>query len=329
MRGFQGSNDLDGKAPIGLKLRKSYGRAIDMRAMVMDRYGGPDVLRLADLPMPAPAEGQALIEIKAAAINPADCKWRSGRFEGWFPNNFPDVVGYDVAGVVVEGSSFAPGTRVAAMLDLLGKGGYAEYVAVDASRLAAIPDGMSFETAAAIPAAGTTGLQMIEMGMTVQPGQLVLITGATGAVGRFAMYAALAKGAEVVAAVRASQRDEAKAIGAAHVIVLGEEDWTGRPFDHIADTIGGDIVVPLCRHVKPSGTIVPVSNEDINPEGLPVEPKHFVMQPSGTDLDRLLKAVAAGEFKVPIARVLPLEQAGEGQRLTEAGGLGGKVVLRI
>jgi NADPH:quinone reductase-like Zn-dependent oxidoreductase len=215
------------------------------------------------------------------------------------------------------------------MLDLMEKGGYAEYVAIDASRLAVIPDGMSFETAAAIPAAGITGLQMIEVGMAVEPGQLVLITGATGAVGRFAMYAALARGAEVVAAVRASQRDEAKAIGASHVIVLGEEDWTGRPFDHIADTVGGDILIPLCRHVKPGGTIVPVSNEDINPEGLPVTFKHFVMQPSGADLARLLNAVANGEFEVPIAHTLPLEQAGEGQRLTEAGGLGGKVVLQI
>jgi NADPH:quinone reductase-like Zn-dependent oxidoreductase len=300
-----------------------------MRAMVFEEFGGPDVLHLADLPTPSPAEGQALIEVKAAAINPADCKWRSGRFAGLFPNSFPDVVGYDIAGVVVSGPGLSPGTRVAGMLDLLGKGGYAEYATIDAAQLAPIPEGMSFQTAAAVPAAGITGLQMIERAIDVQAGQLVLITGAVGAVGRFAMYAARMRGAEIVAAVRAEQKDMAKALGAAHVIELGKEDWSGRPFDHIADTVGGDVVIPLCRHVKPGGKIAYVSNETINPEGLPVTPEHFVMQPSGADLARLLQAVASGDVEVRIARALPLEEAGEGQRLIEAGGLGGKVVLTL
>jgi NADPH:quinone reductase-like Zn-dependent oxidoreductase len=300
-----------------------------MRAMIIDSYGSADVLRLADLPTPKPAEGQALVRVKATAINPVDIKWRSGMFASHFPVSFPDVVGYDIAGVVVSGPGLAPGTRVAGMLDLMAKGGYAEYVTIDATQLAPIPEGMSFETAAAVPASGITGLQLIEQAINVQPGQLLLITGATGAVGRFAMHAARARAAEIVAAVRATQKDAAKALGATHIVVLGEENWSGRPFDHVADMVGGDAVVPLCRHVKPGGTIVTVSNATINPEGIPVVPQHFVMKPSGVDLARLLRAVVAGEIEVPIARTLPLEEAAEGQRLIEAGGLGGKVVLTL
>jgi NADPH:quinone reductase-like Zn-dependent oxidoreductase len=297
--------------------------------MIIDRFGDPDVLRLGDLPTPTPVNGQVLVAVKAAAINPADCKWRSGMFAADFPDNFLDVLGYDIAGVVVQGPGFAPGTRVAGMLDLLVMGGYAEYVAIDAAQLAPIPDGMSFETAAATPAASMTGLQMIEQSIDVQAGQLILITGAVGAVGRVALHTALARGAEVVAAVRAAQKDEAKALGATHVVILGEEDWTGDAFDHVADTVGGDIVIPLCRHVKPGGKIISVSNAPINPDGLPATPQFFMMQPSGADLARLLHAVAAGEIDVPIARTLPLDQAAEGQRLTAAGGLGGKVVLLV
>ncbi|WP_374411676.1 NADP-dependent oxidoreductase [Novosphingobium colocasiae] len=297
--------------------------------MVMDRYGGPEVLRLADLPMPTPAAGQAIVAVKAAAINPADCKWRSGRFADSFPVSFPDVLGYDIAGVVVEAPDIAPGTRVAAMLGLLTKGGYAEYVAVDADQLAVIPDSLSFEAAAAVPAAGVTGMQMIERCMHIEPGQLMLITGAVGAVGRFAMHTALARGAQVVAAVRKTQIDEALARGAAQVLVLGEDDWDGPLFDHVADTLGGPQVTALCRHVAANGTIVTVSNEPIEPEGLPVPPRHFIMEPSGPDLARLLDAVATGAIEAPIARILPLEEAGAGQRMSEAGGLGGKIILKV
>lgn len=298
-----------------------------MRAMIIDGYGGPEVLRPGELPMPELCAGQALVAVKAAAVNPADGKWRSGMFSSYRPLSFPHVLGYDIAGVVVEGGRLAPGTRVAGMLDPLSKGGYAEFVAIDAAQLAAIPDALPFETAAAIPTAGLTGMQLVERAANVWAGQLILITGAVGAVGRFALHAARKRGAEVAAAVRAACRDRALALGADHVITLGEDGWAGRPFDHVIDTVGGDAVAMLCRHLKPGGSIVTAATTPIDPDGLAAAPQFYSVVPDGDDLGRLIEAVSAGEIEVPVVRTMPLEAAGEAQRLTDAGGLGGKIVL--
>lgn len=139
-----------------------------MRAISFSRYGGTEVLEMTEMPAPEPEAGELLIAVRAAALNPADGKWRSGMFQSFAPLPFPHVLGYDVAGTVAKGDGFTPGTRVAAMLDTLTKGGYAEYAKVKASSIAAIPDDMPFATAAAIPTAGLTGLQMVETAVDAQ-----------------------------------------------------------------------------------------------------------------------------------------------------------------
>lgn len=297
-----------------------------MRAMIIEGHGGPDALRLTEVPKPVPDEGQVLIDVSAAAVNPADGKWRAGMFAAFAPLRFPHILGYDVAGIVVDGGLIARGTRVAAMLDPVAKGGYAEFVAVDAAKVAAIPHDLTFETAAAIPTAGLTGSQMVERAADVQLGQLVLVTGTVGAVGRFAQHVAQERGARVVAAVRDSQVEAARVLGADDVVVLGEE-WNGPGFDHVLDTVGGDEVAALCRHLRPGGRIVTVATTPIDAEGLEAVPLVYSVVPSGEDLARLVKAVAAGEVEVPIARIMPLEAAAEAQRLIERGGIGGKIIL--
>lgn len=300
-----------------------------MRVVTYDRYGGPEVLELGERDRPSPAEGEVLIRVAAAAVNPADGKWRAGMFAGFAPLTFPHVPGYDVAGVVEAGDGDAPiaGTRVMVMLDTGRHGGYAQWVATAASRAARIPDALSFAQAAAIPTAGLTGVQLIEEQLDLQPGQTVLLTGATGAVGRFAIHAARARGARVIAAVRAAQRQAARAIGADAVLTLGAETWTGAPFDHVGDTVGGDAVAALCRHLRPGGRIRTAATTPIAAEGLAAEPVFFAVRPDAARLEALARTVAAGEIAVPVASVLPLDQAAEAQRLVDAGGLGGKIVL--
>jgi NADPH2:quinone reductase len=222
-----------------------------MKAIVINRHGGPEVLEAVEMASPTLQPGEILVRVAAAAVNPADYKWRAGLFATFMPVSFPHVLGYDVAGEVVAGTGFSPGTRVFGMLDPLRKGGYAEYVATSAALLAPMPDELDFPTAAAIPTAGLTGLQMVERGVDVQPGQTILVTGATGAVGRVALHAAKARGAHVVAAVRAVHGDAARALVADAVVALGEEDWHGDVFHHILDTVGGDAVSRLCQHLKP------------------------------------------------------------------------------
>lgn len=302
-----------------------------MRAVQFEQYGGPEVLKLVEVPDPVAGPGQVLVKIAAAAVNPADYKWRSGMFAQMVPLQLPHIVGYDVAGTVIAigsgVSGFAVGDRVAALLNTITKGGYAEKVAIDAATVAKIPAGLDFERAAAIPCAALTGAQGIEETLQVAPGQTVLVTGATGAVGSAAVFYALRRGARVVAAVRARHAAIARAQGAAAVVVLGEEDWTGAPFDHVLDTVGGDAVAKLCRHLKPGGKIRTAATTPIDPTGLAAQPEFYGVHPDVAQLGTLMQAVADGRLPLTIARRLPLAEAAEAQKLVEAGGLNGKVLL--
>jgi len=302
-----------------------------MRAVVFDDYGPPEVLRVRDVEIPSAGAGQLLIRIAAAAVNPADVKWRAGMFRAQAPIAFPHILGYDVAGTVAAigtgVADFALGDRVAALLDPMTKGGYAEFVAVATHAAAKIPAGLDLPIAAAIPCAGLTGVQIVEESIKPERGETVLITGATGAVGRFGLFATLRLGARVVAAVRASHAAEARALGAAQVIVLGEEVWTGAPFDHVFDTVGGTAVASLCRHLAPGGLIRTASTTPINPQGLSSTPIFVPLHQDGSRLRELALEVAAERIPIPIAGRMPLEQAIEAHRLIEAGGLGGKIIL--
>lgn len=297
-----------------------------MRAMAMDSYGDTQVLRLAELPLPTLTDGQVLIRVRAAAVNPADGKWRSGMFRTMVPMPFPAVLGYDIAGEVVSGNGAEPGTRLVAMLDPVAKGGYAEYAAVDLNSAALIPDDMDFATAAAVPTAGLTGLQLIANAAEVTPGQTVAITGATGSVGRVALYYALQAGARAIAVVRSAHVEAARAAGADQAVPIGS-DWTRGPIDCLIDTVGGPPAASLARHVSPGGRFITVATDPIPTEGLAVPPSFYAVRPSRADLERVISDVAQGRLPMPVAHRLPLEAAGQAQAMVEAGGLKGKVVL--
>jgi len=299
-----------------------------MKAVMIDAYGGPEKLRIGACGKPVRSDGEILIRVAAVGVNPADGKWRAGMFAGFLPLSFPHITGYDVAGTVEAGDGFAPDSRVVAILPPLRQGGYAEWVAAPIENVAPIPETLDFAAAAAIPTPGLTGVQLIEEQLDVQLGHRVLVTGATGAVGRFAMFAAKARGATVIAAVRAAQREAARALGADTVLTLGAEDWDGLTFDRVADTVGGAQVARLCRHVAADGVIRTAATTPIPSEGLPVEPAGFAVHADAGRLAALAAAVAAGEIAVLIAHILPLDEAQQAHRLLEAGGVGGKIILR-
>jgi NADPH2:quinone reductase len=298
-----------------------------MKAVLFDRYGGPEVLRLAEAPAPLPLPGEMLIRVRATGVNPADGKWRSGMFDAIAPIGFPHVGGYDVAGEVLEGDGLPAGTRVVAMVDSFRAGAYAEMTVATADRVAILPDPLDFATGAALPTPGLTGVQLIEEALDVQPGQRVLVTGATGAVGRFAVHAAKARGAIVIAAVRAAARETALKMGVDEVIILDGGDYAGAPFDRIADTIGGGVVAPLCRRAASGAIIRTAATQPIPADGVPVEISFFMVHPDAARLERIARAVAAGEIAVAIADRLPLGQAADAQRRVDAGSTGGKIVL--
>lgn len=298
-----------------------------MRAIQFDTYGGPEVLHMGEAAEPQADEGQVQIKVAAVGVNPADGKWRSGMFQKTRELAMPHIPGYDVAGVIsavgtgVDG--FKVGDRVAATV----KAAYAEVAVADAGACAHVPEGMELWQAAALPCPALTGVQLIEMGIEPKSGDAVLVTGATGAVGRFAAHAALAMGAKVIAAVRPAYFDETRGLGVSEVIALDQPVPEGMRFDHVADTVGGPAVAALCRHLKEGGRIVTVSTTPIDPAGLPSAPKFFGYKPIGTRLEQILRDVATGAASMPVARRLPLASAAEAQRLVEQGGAGGKIVL--
>jgi NADPH:quinone reductase-like Zn-dependent oxidoreductase len=304
-----------------------------MRVIECDEYGGPEVLHLAERPIPAPPPGTIRLRVHAAAVNPADPKLRSGMFHAVAPFVFPQVLGYDVAGVIDElgagVTGLHTGDRVFAMLNPLTRGAYAQYVVLPAADAVPIPPALDFAAAAAIPTGGLTGVQMIEDYAKPQKGDVVLITGATGSVGRFAMFAARQCGAHIIAAVRASQADEARALGAADTLVLGEQGWTGQDFKFVIDTVGGPAVAALCRHLQPGGAIFTAATAPINPQGLASTPVFVVVHNAPARLRDLAAAVASGSLSLPIGRRLPLADAAAAHRLVESGGTGGKIILEL
>lgn len=301
-----------------------------MRAILMNDYGGPEVLQLGEAPMPEPAAGEVRVKTAAIGVNPADWKRRSGWFRAVMPLSFPHIPGSDVAGTVdaVGGGvdDLRSGDRIALLMPIMKQGAYAEYVVAPANEVSKIPDALEFASAAALPTPGLTGVQLIEEHIRALPGQTVLVTGAVGAVGRVALYTAQRMGIRVVAAVRARQAAEARALGAEETIVLGE-DWHGAAFDAVADTVGGPDVAKLCRSVKPDGVIATVSTTPIDPAGLPSKPIFVALHSDRDQLARLAQDVARGKLTIPVAKRLPLERAAEAHRLVEAGGQGGKVVI--
>lgn len=298
-----------------------------MKAVTMSRYGDIDVLETAEVAMPVPRPGEALVRVRAAAVNPADVKWRAGQFASFAPVGFPHILGYDVAGEIVFSARFGAGARVVAMLDPFRKGGYAEYAAVAEDALVLIPDALDFAAAAAIPTPGLTGLQLVEQAANVRSGDRVLISGATGAVGRFAIWAARQRGARVIAAVRAERTALARSLGA-------HEMWLAPPIETettkancLIDTIGGADAARLGGSIHPDGSIFTVATTPIPVGEMPVEPIFYAVHPNAAQLERLVAAVGAGEIELPSLHRIGFDDLRLAHRQIEDGGFAGRLVL--
>jgi NADPH2:quinone reductase len=299
-----------------------------MRAVQFNEYGGAEVLHLTSLPVPEVGSDSVRMTIRSIGLNPADTKWRQGMFRQSVPLRLPHVLGYDVAGEIDavgwDVTAFEVGDRVFSMIEM---GGYAEYAVLPAAHAVRIPEGLDFAHAAALPTAALTGVQMIEDYLRPSSGQQVLVTGATGAVGRCAVFAALRRGARVIAAVRPAQARQALALGVSDLVLLGEQTWNGAAFDCIADTVGGPAVAALCRHLAPAGTICTVATTPIEGSALVREPVSISRRFDPSQLAEIAQWVAAGQLDIPIADRLPLAQVGHAHRLIERGGVGGKLIL--
>jgi NADPH:quinone reductase-like Zn-dependent oxidoreductase len=235
-----------------------------MKAFIYERYGPPENLRLAEVDRPAPDADEVLVRVLAASVNAADWHVLRGRplFSratlGWLRPKH-QILGVDIAGRVEaigsEVTRFKPGDEVYANLLDHGYGGFAEYAAVPADAMSLKPASRSFEEAAAVPMAATTALQGLRHHGELRPGQQVLINGATGGVGSFAVQLAKAFGAEVTAVTSTGNLDLVRSLGADHVVDYTRTDVArgGRRYDLVLDTVGNRSVAELQRALATGG----------------------------------------------------------------------------
>ncbi|MFT4572083.1 MAG: NADPH:quinone reductase-like Zn-dependent oxidoreductase [Hyphomicrobiaceae bacterium] len=325
-----------------------------MRAAVIDRYGTVEEFRFVDdFPSPVPAEGQVLVRVFNAGINPLDAMIRNGDLRRLLRWPLPIILGNDVAGEIVSCgpgvASFSPGDRVFGMMDA-GKrpswtgfarsGAYAEYAVTRADTLAVIPPDLTYEQASIVPLAALTAYQALSA-VGIEEGAKILVNGAAGGVGRFAVQIAKALGATVVATCSASKKSEVDALGADRVV-----DYAAAPIGDLKQRF--DVVYDVAavlsyrkhRHLLRAGGSF-VSNVPgvgsavgtalgpiLSAAGLP-RLMHAWVRPSGTDLEVVVDWISRGFISARVDHCFPLTEVASAHRLLESKPSPGKLTLEI
>ncbi len=315
-----------------------------MKAVVINEFGGKDKLTLADLPTPEPAEGEVLVRIRAAGVNPVDWKIREGWLKDLFPHEFPVIPGWDLAGVIEDtGHSvkrLAKGDKIYAYArrPVIQKGTYAEYTAIPESYITRSPDSLSFEESASIPLAALTAYQAIYDAVKLREGQSILMVGASGGVGGFAVQFANLIGAKVTAIASEKNHAYLRDLGAENTVCYTKDDYDKQiqriypsGADVVFDLTGGDTLKSAVNYVKADGKIVSIT-EDPQPH-LPADKgirSHFVfVEPNVKQLDHIRELVDSGRLKTYLSSVHPLADVQKAHTEMETGHTRGKIVLNI
>ena len=324
-----------------------------MRAVVYSEYGGPEVLQLADVEQPTPAANEILVKVHAAALNPVDWHFVRGApypirmaTGGFKRPTRHRRVGADYSGTIEAVGQSVTGFTVGEPVFGMCEGSLAEYVTVLADRGAVRkPERLTFEQAAGVALAGLTALQALRDTARVRSGQKVLIIGAAGGIGTFAVQLAKGFGTEVTGVQSTTALDLVRSLGAARVIDYTKQDFTGGEarYDVIFDNVSNRPLRDLLRVLKPGGILIPNGggspDKGISVLGLirmvAMRPfirqkiKLFVMKPNGADLRALAGWIEAGSITPVIDRCYPLVGAAEALRYLESGHAHGKVVVTI
>ncbi len=321
-----------------------------MKAIICPQYGPPEVLRPAEVERPTPRTGQVLVRVVAASINAGDWHLTRGRpllVRAAFGLLRPKhrVPGTDVAGRVeavgANATEFQPGDKVFGDLSICGFGSFAEYACADATALAPIPAGIPFEQAAAVPSAGVTALQAVRDMGQLQAGESVLINGAGGGVGSFAVQIARALGAEVTAVCSTRKLELVRSLGPDAIIDYTQHDPTrmGRRFDLVVDaaahrsiTCYARALTPGGRYVLVGGALPPLFQAMLMGPWMSRGRRRFtgmLNRPNRADLDYLAGLLASGQIAPAITARFPLAHAARALRQFESGRPGGKMVLTV
>jgi len=299
-----------------------------MKAIVVRKYGGPEVLKFEDFPDPVPGAGEVLVRVAAASVNPIDYKRRAGLTKDFYPIQFPGLIGVDMAGTVVKTGPQVEGFSVGDLVFAMADNTYAELCVVKAAALAKVPQGLDLMQAAALPLVTTTGNQLMSA-TGIKVGQTVLVVGAAGNVGRSAVFTAKQRGATVIAGVLKGQMGKAKTVGADQAVATDDDTALANlpPLDAVADTVGGKTAEKLIAKVKPGGVYASVVEVPQNAAKYSsVKLVHVFSKFDRKTLEFMAEAVRDGKLVIPIGQKLPLSEAAEAQAAAEKGGIG-KILL--
>lgn len=304
-----------------------------MKAIRIHAYGHGDQMALETVPQPRVEKGQVLVRIHDAAVNPVDWKIREGYLKGARPAAFPLTMGQDLSGEVVDVgdgvSTFAKGEPVFGF----GRGAYAEYALASPQGLAHKPSSLDDLTAASIPTAGLTAWQIVIDVAQVSQGQTVLIHGAGGGVGSFAVQFARWKGARVIATASRDDASYLRGLGVDEIIDYKSERFEdkAKDVDVVIDLVGGDTLARSYGIVKKGGLLVTTLGQADEAEAKKrgLRAVNFMMKREGAELEQIAQLVAQGRVKPRIAKVLPLSEAKQADDLCQFGHPHGKVILKV
>src|SRR5436190_17899240 len=296
-----------------------------MKAAALQQYGGPEVLKLQELPRPEPKDDEVLVRVIAAGVNPVDTYVRQGRLSERSLDKQPMIIGYDIAGVVEETGAritkFKAGDAVYAYLPIMRGGGYAEFAIAKEGEMSLKPKNIDFEKAAAVPLAATTAWQALIDEAKIDKGQTVLLHGGSGGVGCFAVQFAKARGAKVIATASTANQDLLKQLGVDQAI-----DYTTTKFeeavkdvDIVLNCVRGDTLPPSYGVVKKGGMIVSITDEPDSGECSKrgISCSRVMAHPDAKVLEEITKLVEADKITPIVSQTFPLSEVGRAHQQVE------------
>jgi NADPH:quinone reductase-like Zn-dependent oxidoreductase len=308
-----------------------------MKAIVAHEYGGPEVLKLEDVPIPTPNDNEMLIKVFAAGVNSFDGGLLSGKYAKPPGTQLPWHPGYDIAGLVekIGGkvTKFKVGDAVYAFIDFLKGGGYAEYALAKETDAALKPASISFVEAAGAPSVALTAWQAVVDKANVQSGQTVLINGASGGVGMFAVPIAKIRGAKVYATASTANQDFLKQLGADVAIDYKTQKFEdiAKDVDVVIDSVGGETLKRSYPIVKKGGIIVVLSDnvDQAELKKYGIRGTSMVVQNKGDELAQIGKLIDEKKIKVVVSETFPLADAAKAEAKADTGHARGKIVLKV
>ena len=308
-----------------------------MKAIVAHEWGGPGVLKIEDVPVPAPKEDEMLIKVFAAGVNSFDGSLLSGKYAKVFGTRLPWIPGYDVAGTVekvgAKVSKFKVGDPVYAFISIPSGGGYAEYAVAKENQVALKPATLGFVEAGGVPSVALTAWQALVDKANVQPGQTVLIQGASGGVGMFAIPIAKVRGAKVLATASTANQDFLKQLGADVAIDYKTEKFEdiAKNMDVVVDGVGRETLARSYPILKKGGIIVSLVGrvdqselEKYGIRGVSLEAEY-----NGDELSEIGKLIDAKKIKIFVSETFPLADVAKALSKADTGHARGKIVLKV